>query len=48
VKRALLSLGVVCAVATLWAADAVGWPLSLPLMVLAVSLGTVGVMREEP
>ena len=46
--RALLSLGVVCAVACLWAADAVGWPLSLPLMVLAVALGTAGVMREEP
>lgn len=46
--RALLTLAAVAAVAMCWAADNVGWPLSLPLMILAVALGTAGVMREEP
>ncbi len=46
--RALLTLAAVAAVAMCWAADAVGWPLSLPLFTAAVALGTVGVMREEP
>jgi hypothetical protein len=47
VTRALLTLAAVAAVAMCWAADSVGWPLSLPLMILAVALGTAGVMRED-
>ena len=46
-RRLLFALGIIAGIATLWAADAEGWPLSLPLFALSVVLLGSGAMRED-